>query len=1508
MKQIKKLMQRLGGLRTAGLAVMAAVGLADAPAWGGVAEPTTLPAIQGYSLTAVEGGTAYCVQVFTNTTATITWTVPANVNSIDYLVVGGGGGSGSSRGLGSGSGAGGGGAVLTGAQSVTAGSSISIKVGVGGTGAPDLTTDNGTNGGDSSLTYNSAQKIARGGGGGASYKTASTYGQGQNVIGASTVTTYGAGGGGGIRTSHSSGGAGENSHNGFGNSETYSGSGGGANGAATATAPGAGVWSSITGRRVEYGRGGQGGIQAGSNVRVYPTNGRNGTGCGASGVAGVNGESVGYQGARGGDGAVIIRYAIGNGSVIGQNRGYEYEYSKDGTSYHVCVYTNTSNSTTWTKPSGVTSLDYLVIGGGGGGGNSLGGGGGAGGFLEDKLTSVASSYAITVGKGGAGGITSHLKGYSGGPSSLGGSIQALGGGGGASYDGNAAADDGGSGGGGSTDRNNGQWWQQSNKAGSGTEGQGYAGGAGNVEVTSGGGGGAGGRGAAGTASANGAGGLGKQSGITGVDSWYAGGGGAGGNQVIVAPALGSSGGGDGGGVGGNATTPGSGGGGGCGTAGCGGDGVVILRYEVASAHTVTLSKSGTGVGDIYYRVGDSGSYTKYTGPFDANANATVSYYSADVTGYKQTNPSGSPASFTMGAANVTKNLTATANTYTVSFNANGGTGGQTATVQATYDAAMPTISTTAPTKPGYTFGGWYDAATGGTQYYTAAGASARNWDKAANTTLYAHWTANTYTVTLNKQSGTGGSGSVTATYGAAMPSATMPTREGYIFQGYYDTDATSGGTQYYTAAGASARNWDKAANTTLYARWMKNVDPGDMPKEWGYIRSYEKGGTNYVAYVYTNNSASMTFTVPAGVTSLDYLVVGGGGGGGGTFGGGGGAGGFVEGKVSSDLAPSYVITVGPGGAGVVDNGTVATVAGASSFGSIIAKGGGCGGNYYMNGVAGASGGGGGVKYTTAGTATQGYKGGTGYSKNSAGGGGGAGDVGGAGDSGQSGNGGPGKTSDITGVECQYAGGGGGCGDEPDGAVHGVGSFGGGDGGAGKDDSGCDATTPGSGGGGAGRIYPYGATGHGGRGADGIVVVRYEVACPLEECYAHFYERDYWYPNKVETGHKPTNVSVTNAAGQVLYKGPVADQFTCTIYTNATMAGVSFETVNVALQTYYVTLTAKEDGLFSGTTGTAAPWTLDRVKYEFTGSGEKTWRASTGFWTVPKPDNYITASGQSYPNSRRDLFGHWASLTSSGGPLTVALEGANCVDELYLNGDMTIVGDPNSTEDALEVRAWDFKGGATAENRNTYVLRDVEFIGSNGDRFNIHQRYTTVIVEGTNIAHLGCAWRFIAEKTDPKRAELVFRNGTTTLESYFTNDGAAGVTNAISFTNATLYAGFTDNAKSPCDVAFKLGELNKSQSEDANAAVWSGPSIYLASGSSLTIDATEKGVGTYRLVKTIYDPLKNGGRGLGWPDAIANATIAVAPGLKGKLVLSSDGRALDLVIFHKGLILSFGPAN
>lgn len=130
----------------------------------------------------------------------------------------------------------------------------------------------------------------------------------------------------------------------------------------------------------------------------------------------------------------------------------------------------------------------------------------------------------------------------------------------------------------------------------------------------------------------------------------------------------------------------------------------------------------------------------------------------------------------------------TANTYTVSFDANGGTGGQTATVTATYDSAMPEINTNAPTLSGYVFAGWFDAKTDGTQYYTAAGKSARSWNIAKDTTLYAQWVVGGMnTVTYNENGGT----SVDDTEcNVQSGDITLPaiTRDNHTFDGWYNDE------------------------------------------------------------------------------------------------------------------------------------------------------------------------------------------------------------------------------------------------------------------------------------------------------------------------------------------------------------------------------------------------------------------------------------------------------------------------------------------------------------------------------------------------------------------------------------------------------------------------------------------------------------------------------------------------------------------------------------------------
>lgn len=193
----------------------------------------------------------------------------------------------------------------------------------------------------------------------------------------------------------------------------------------------------------------------------------------------------------------------------------------------------------------VLSAEILVVAGGGGGGYHSGsgsnGGGGAGGLAYASAFSFlpgSSSYTVTVGAGGRGGVLADQGGNSAGrngSNSMFGSITSIGGGGGGGGQSqitpNHSGYSGGSGGGAAGDPNaiSGTATQTS---GSGYVGFGFNGGLGTSNGTNyvgGGGGGAGGVGGAGTIVSNtesgGAGGLGKQYSISGTSEYYAAGGG-----------------------------------------------------------------------------------------------------------------------------------------------------------------------------------------------------------------------------------------------------------------------------------------------------------------------------------------------------------------------------------------------------------------------------------------------------------------------------------------------------------------------------------------------------------------------------------------------------------------------------------------------------------------------------------------------------------------------------------------------------------------------------------------------------------------------------------------------------------------------------------------------------------------------------------------------------------------------------------------------------------------------
>ena len=124
----------------------------------------------------------------------------------------------------------------------------------------------------------------------------------------------------------------------------------------------------------------------------------------------------------------------------------------------------------------------------------------------------------------------------------------------------------------------------------------------------------------------------------------------------------------------------------------------------------------------------------------------------------------------------------TANTYTVTFDANGGTVDPASTT-VTFGEAFGTLPT--PARDGYAFAGWFlgeDSVSSTTTYTTVGDAE-----------LVAHWTANAYSVKLDANGGAVNPEVIAVTYDAAYGSLPTPTRTGYTFQGWFDgqTEVTS---------------------------------------------------------------------------------------------------------------------------------------------------------------------------------------------------------------------------------------------------------------------------------------------------------------------------------------------------------------------------------------------------------------------------------------------------------------------------------------------------------------------------------------------------------------------------------------------------------------------------------------------------------------------------------------------------------------------------------------------
>ncbi len=158
------------------------------------------------------------------------------------------------------------------------------------------------------------------------------------------------------------------------------------------------------------------------------------------------------------------------------------------------------------------------------------------------------------------------------------------------------------------------------------------------------------------------------------------------------------------------------------------------------------------------------------------------------------------------------------------------------------------LAWTKPSRTGYTFTGYYTAASGGTKIYGADGACLNEgtyfkddtYQKASDLTVYAQWTPNKYTITFKPTGGTCDPTSKSVTYNSTYGELPKPTWKGHVFQGWFT--AETGGTQITKDSKVTI-----TANQTLYAQWILNsytitLDPNDGTDETTSIRAtWSKG-------------------------------------------------------------------------------------------------------------------------------------------------------------------------------------------------------------------------------------------------------------------------------------------------------------------------------------------------------------------------------------------------------------------------------------------------------------------------------------------------------------------------------------------------------------------------------------------------------------------------------------------------------------------------------------------
>jgi Listeria/Bacterioides repeat len=265
----------------------------------------------------------------------------------------------------------------------------------------------------------------------------------------------------------------------------------------------------------------------------------------------------------------------------------------------------------------------------------------------------------------------------------------------------------------------------------------------------------------------------------------------------------------------------------------------IPDYDLEHPYLAFLQVFGEDGDTIKFRLYDHGSNTEYT----------LNNIDFFVTNAIKGNTTAPYEFFKSSADVVTDNITLyakwTINTYTVTFNSDGGS----AISPITNVEHGSIISKPAdPTKAGYTFVSWYKESTYENEWNFATDVVTNN------ITLYAKWAINTYTVTFDSDGGSAISPITNVEHGTAISKPADPTKTGYTFVSWYKESTYENERNFATDV--------VTESIILYAKWTINT----------YTVTFDSDGGSAVSPI-TGIEHGNTISKPADPTKAGYRFV-----------------------------------------------------------------------------------------------------------------------------------------------------------------------------------------------------------------------------------------------------------------------------------------------------------------------------------------------------------------------------------------------------------------------------------------------------------------------------------------------------------------------------------------------------------------------------------------------------------------------------------------------------------